>query len=331
MNFKPLFCIVTLILLSNCEKSMSNDKFVELHVSSKIVDYYIVLNDVMVFQEYKNSPVTHTIPVNQWMFNGENNLLISVNFGQSVNEQLAHNLDNKKLDISINICEKHGDSEKKYTIGHFTLKPSSSDPNQIASSSIQKASFNSKSGYEPDENGDVIIGELNSKIEKDTWMDFTQTLTLGNLKLPDWSFKNADFVDTAEMSDAEYEAFYRDLYAQYESLWTLLKNQDKEKLLQLVAHRAKEYDLAFGLQPGTKLVEFERSISSAFSHDDLYLDEFIPINRTKISKEANGKLFRLKVYKVGEPLIFYSHNRGSFTRFYDFYFMKKDGKWIIIR
>ena len=78
---KILFSIIGLLItISVKADEMSIEKFLELHIQSEKIDFYININNVEVFSEVRYSPINQVVPVNQWIYGGVNTLLISVNF-----------------------------------------------------------------------------------------------------------------------------------------------------------------------------------------------------------------------------------------------------------
>ena len=135
----------------------------------------------------------------------------------------------------------------------------------------------------------------------------------------------------SKLSDEDYFAFSDELYLEYQKVWQLMKDKKLDALLPLFKQRAEELDAAFQLTAGEKLSDMERSLSSAFEHEDLYLYDLIPKDKVSLKVEANNQLARLQIPRLLKPIIFYDHKDEAFTRFYNLYFMRKDGKWIIIR
>lgn len=325
--FKTTLFILLLLTEQACAMNEA-EKYLELNINSEKIDYYIKINDVKVYNESGKSPVTQTVPINHWANNGVNNLLVAVDFGRQEDQLSVAN--NATLNVSLILRIKHGDTEEKHIIASYDLKPSEDLPEVIASSSLSNISFNSKSDYKKDETGDISIGSWNTEASKN-WIDYTQEINL-ELNLPAWSYLSADDLGTIkDMSEAEYFSLRDEVHDQYKLIWELLDKKDSEGFLKLTALRSSEFDSAFHLSAGSKQDDMKRSLESAFSNEDLSLYKFIDSKFTRLSIHANGKIANLKAGKAAQDFILFRHNQGAFTRTYDFYFMKKDGKWIIIR
>ena len=92
-----------------------------------------------------------------------------------------------------------------------------------------------------------------------------------------------------------------------------------------------EYDKAFYLPAGEKLSDMEHSLTTAFNHESLVIDDIYPSQYSQLSIGAGGKVATLRAASSAEPIISYSHPKGAYHRTYDMYFMRKKGKWIVIR
>lgn len=318
-----LLCVVY-VWANNMSDSEKN---IELRIFSEKTDYIILYNGVSVYDEFDGSPVTLTIPVNQWALNGENSISILVDVGDK--ENLKSSLKSKKLLVSLVVIDGRGKEEHEIT--RFDLAFSESKPMEIGANSYGGYSLQSKSNYTKSETGDVVVGDWHREDPEEEWAKLEQSIVI-NLDKPKWQYAEAeDLGDDQNLSDEEYYALVSELYLEHKKIWSLMKHKKKDELVALFKLRADEFGKAYYLAPGVKLAEMEQSLDSAFNHKDLYLDELVPEDRLSMRIEAGGKLARLFVAGTGEAPIYYSHPRGSFTRFYKFYFMKKDGKWSVIR
>ena len=170
-----------------------------------------------------------------------------------------------------------------------------------------------------------------STLDKRSWTRFEQSFSM-DLAYPEWAYLTADDLgDPDKMSDDEFYGLSDELYLEYKKVWQLMKDKNKEALLPLFALRSGEFDAAYYLPQGEKSDDMDNSLTSAFNHEALYLDKIVPDDEAQLTIEGNGKIAILKIAEIATPLIYYSHVRGAFHRSYTLYFMRKDGKWIIIR
>lgn len=327
MLFK-LALVLQLLFNIQAYAMSTTERFLELDINSEKVDYIVKFNDVKVFNVAGKSPATQTVPVNQWSVNGDNKIFISVKLD---NEEKQLDIANSvELTVSLILREKNNEDEVKHTLTTFNLKPSSEMPDKISSSSLQNIKLNSNNNYAISEDGDIIISEWSNKPVK-KWVRFEQNIKI-DTGLPTWSYLDAqDLGDDQKMPDKEYFALRDELHNEYKKIWELLNKEDESSLLELTKLRSSEYDSAFYLQPGSKQEDMSRSFNSAIDNKELSLYKLIDAKFTRLSILANGKIANLKAAKSGKNFILFSHKDGAFTRTYDFYFMKKDGKWIIIR
>ncbi|VUD41564.1 hypothetical protein TDB9533_00515 [Thalassocella blandensis] len=331
MKFKCVFLMLALLTMK--AYSMNNKYFLELVVNSEKINYNVMFNDVSVFNEVSQSPVTNTVPLNQWLIKGKNELRVLVNFKTDVKNESDIIEKSKAVDLiaSLMLRVVNGGGEKKYKLTEFNIKPDANRKDYIAGMSLENLTLDSEDEFKLKDQGDISVGPWIAKKPKKTWMAFSQNVDLNVFPIPEWSYLSADFIDDKAMSDSEFYALSDELYDEYKKIWNLLKDKKVKELLSLIQLRSAEYDEAFFLDEGSKIKEFERSLTSAFENEDLYLSDIVDTENANLRVMANGRIAKLKIAGSSEPLIYYSHKRGSFTRFYDFYFMRKNGKWIIIR
>ena len=325
---KTLYKLILLQLLLYVDAcAMSNsENFLEIVTNSENASYYISFNDVDVFTEASDAPVKQTIPVNQWAVNGDNILLVSVNFRNNEPLELAKN---SSLKVELFLRTKDQNKELSHLITEFNIKPSKNMPGEVASSSLESVSIDSSS-YKQSTAGDIKIGKWDTKSE-DSWIDYKQSIRI-DLGLPEWEFLSAENLGNIDnMPEDDFFALSDELFEEYKNIWNMMSNKDLDKVLEATELRSREMNQAFYLEPGSKEADMKKSLSSAFSNEDLFLDKLIENDAAQLSILANGKVLNIKVAGTDEPPIYFSHKRGSFTRLYDFYFMKKNGKWIIIR
>jgi len=306
------------------------EKHLSLEINSENLNYYIKFNNVMIHTTVGNAPTKESIPVNQWALNENNSLLVSVNLKDEDKDKKLKYAKSDKLKVSLVLTEYKDSKKYKHTITTFDLAPSSEEPDKIASSSMGGFYLSSENGYIINNSGDVKVSSWNSQ-DIDEWIESTQTIDI-DIGLPKWAYLNADDLgDDQTLSDDDYYALLNDVYQALENIWKLMDKKDITAVLKLTEIRSKDFDAAYYMAPGSKQKEMENSLTSAFNHKDLYLDELVAKNRVDLNIEANGKIVRLDVQNIGTPLMYYSHKDEAFTRYYDFYFMKKDGKLIIVR
>jgi len=352
-NYKTLLVLLLITIFQFKKnivesKEMNNmereQRFIELQVNSSKINYYLNFNGTKVFSEFKESPISETIPVNHWMLNGDNRIRVGVNFRDQ--EKAIKAAQSAELTVSVILRIKNGDRERSHTLSKFDLAISQEkmklveqgklslilkDKDKlIASDSWGKNSIDLKKLFLDSTTGIIKVEDWKSTDEQG-WTDFDQIINM-DLGYPEWAYLTADYLGPSEgMSDDEYFALSDDLYLEYKKIWELMKAKNKAALLPMFELRASEFDAAYYLPKGEKYGDMEYSLDSAFNHETLSLSEMVTNEYAQLSIVAYGKVAILRVAGPNEPLLYYSHKRGAFTRFYDLYFMRKDGKWMIIR
>ena len=325
-------------------KIEKEQKFLELKIDSVDISYQIKFNDIVLFRELHSSPITHSIPVNHWVINGKNQVEVAVNFrDQSKALDIAQSA---SLTVSLVLRIKNGDKERSVTLTKYDLgisedKLKLAEQGKLTFSLENKADFiATKSWSDKDIEAekkllDSKTGSFDIKdwtaTDRKKWTRYQQELNL-DLGYPEWAYLTADDLGTTmTMSPDDFFAMTESLYTEYKNIWQLMKDKNKAALLPLFQQRSSEFDAAYYLTEGEKYADMDYSLSSAFEHKDLKLEEMVTSEYAQLRTEGNGKLAILRVGGVGEPLLYYGHVRDAFTRSYTLYFMRKDGKWIIIR
>lgn len=327
--YKFIYILIGMFSLQACAMNEKQNYF-ELDINSEGVDYYILFNGVKVYNEVNSAPNRQLIPLNHWCRNGTNSLAIDVNFGVDSEEEKLIKSKDSKLIISLIVREKSSQGEQSYVLTKFDLSSSNQKPTMIASNSIQNIQLDSSKEYEFTSEGDIKVGAWKTD-PSGSWVSFQQNIEFDS-GLPEWSFWKADDLgDAFSMTDEQYYELMGELYGQYVNVWNLMKDKDINALMKLFNLRSEEFNQAYFLGANEKHDDMQRSLTSAFEHDSLYLDKLAEQDYIRLETSADGKLAVLRIDSSNEPLIYYSHKEGAFTRFYDLYFMKKDGKWIIIR
>lgn len=321
--------ILSLITVQACAMETSQ-KHIELEVHSQGVWYFINFNGAKIFVDRNKDVVSQVVPVNQWIVSGLNKIDVSVNFETASEEQKNALSKEVELTVSVYVREKNAGAEKRYLISSFDLSPSAEDVDRPGSSSTLAGTFDSEDFYRKSDSGNITASNWVAKSKK-KWTVFSLDLGI-NIDPPKWAFESADDLgDDQTMSDDEYYGLIDELYKEYKAIWLLHEKRDLDSLMSRLSLRASEYDKAFFLESGSKLNELKRSLAGAFNHDSLELGQMVGKNQVTLRTIEGNRIAQLTVEKVGEPLIFYSHPEGHFTRLYDMYFMRKNGKWIVIR
>ncbi len=327
----PSYLIIIFITITQQACAMNSiEKHLSLDINSQGLDYYIKFNDVDVHSVTDNGSIIQKIDVNQWAVNGENTILVSVNLRDEDKKIKLKNAITDKLTVSLVLTEYINDKEVKHVLSTFDLQPSESDPETIGSSTAVDYYLDSEKNYTKTKTGDIAVSNLKSE-HIDEWLDFTQSIKI-DIGLPKWEYLSGDYIgENGKFSKEGYRSIIIEVYAELERLHDLMNDKDLTAMLKLTRLRSQELDAAFHLPPGTKQNEMEDSLTSAFNHEALYLDDLVAKNRVSLISEAHGKIVHMITKGIGGPVMYYSHKDEAFTRYYDFYFMKKNGKLIIIR
>ena len=112
-------------------------------------------------------------------------------------------------------------------------------------------------------------------------------------------------------------------------LWDLFETKKMNMILPLFEARSKELDLAFYREPGYSIESFEHDLSNAYKQK-------LPLNRIdndymQLVVAYNEKLVTMVNAGTGNGTVMFYDKTDNTNTFFNVVWMKKDGKWIIIR
>lgn len=315
---------------------LTEKPYFTISLESNLCMGYFLLNGQLLYAA-EMAPVKLDLPVNHWIREGDNELLMML---APVDEQgeFGKFSKNMKCSMTLRVRQLESDSEKNLTIA--TLKFAAIDPTGIKGSTSE-GRLDSKKGFSPADKGDVLIG----KVKKEPFqgpegaMDgaiVTRSITLPEIGLPEWKFFKSDNItnlsgrDIAGRLDEENsDRLKKELLPIYRKIWSALEARKVEEVLPLFEERNKEMDAAFFRKPGETGDMLAKDLKDSSSDPNKKLWPITDDN-VIVTLYDNNKLVRLS-QNNDKPLLSFDHVRDKISFSYDVIFRKSGNKWIITR
>jgi hypothetical protein len=327
------FCVVYMknsnAVEVNTEKSDSvlfNKPIFELDIKSLACSYQVVLNGLVVFQDYSDTGISARMPVNHW-FLPDNNVLEV----HAINKEVNGKFDEEAF-VKISLFVKQsGIDGPEYKVAELVQSAKGVAIGSPALGTTQPARLNSKRNFYVDNRGDVVVHEVQHEVTKGKYVNHHLTLPMHiPSAIPLWGFFSSDkigFVD--DLSDKDYYELRDELAPIYRKIHSAIINNQVDSIMPLFAERNEEYDRAFYYEPGTYERKLRASLQDAVvdsslesvSLDNKYLGVYSPYG---------GQLVKLD-RQSGHPAITFNFKDAMGSQSYDIWFRKEGDQWIISR
>ena len=310
---------------------LTEKPYFSISLESDLCMGYFLLNGQLLYAA-EMAPVKFDLPVNHWIKKGDNELVMMLapvdeegNFGKFPR--------NMKCAMTLRVKQSGSNSGEILTIA--ALKFAAIDPTGIEGNT-PAGRLDSKNGFAPANNGDVLIGKAKKEPFQEVGAIVTRSITLPAIGLPEWKFFKSDNitdlsgVDIAGRLDEETsDRLKKELLPIYRKIWSALKARKVEEVLPLFEERNKETDAAFFKKPGDtgKMLAKELKDSASDPKKKLW-----PITDDNVIIQIydNNKLVRLSQNNQ-KPLLSFDHVTDKISFSYDVIFRKSGNKWIITR
>ena len=270
-------------------------------------------------------------PINPYIREGENTLELIF-----PNEEFMKDVSTFDSKCNVSIWVKGTANKKdinlKITDLDYLLDFSLSSKARFSNSEksgTYKYNLNANS-LETTSSGNVIIGDISLENELfEGAGDRLQRTFTAHVPFPQWKFFSAERIFEYPMTDEKFFNMENEVWPLVQSIWDLFDKKDVEGVLFLFAERSAEYDLAFYREKGETLRLLRESIQSNY-------DEGYPLNRLdlenmQLNVAYNEKLVTMQNAGTGNGTVMFYYQEADMNIFYDVYWMKIDGKWVIGR
>ena len=269
------------------------------------------------------------IPINQWLKPGKNEFSLILKPSDH-----AEKLKGMGQDCQAKVTLKVKPDDKPITIDdsnytsiftfNYQSAPDEMTTNKKHFKGTTEASQldSSKDFKRVDSGGDIQIGPIHIEqidTEYGPGVKMTREVDIP-LPFPKWAWFDGDQIPDNEETKQE-------LIKQYQKIWDALNNQNIQSLAPEFQQRIKEYAQAYYVPE--KKMNFVNDLQEAQKDPQKKLGDFIP-KYEYLQVFGDGKLARLTIWD-GTEAIYFNHKDKDLSDNYDFVFMKKDGKWQVIR
>jgi len=288
-------------------------------------EYQILINDVPVYTD--KGAMRASVPVNQFMQDGVNDLAITVK-----------DTDNTcNVSASLEIRKLHG-SDNISTVNRvsFSGEPINATDKAIADSTkAEKLAFKDDD-FKPAEDGYITVNQAkletgkqyygyNPKVQQRELMDGIKVSQEVNLPLdlPHWSYLDGETI-------ANDQATKDALIAIYKEIWVDIQNKNWDKLNKLFALRDKEMKMLDGEETNT-VAKIKKTAESADTKELLVPNEENMKNLREnldLNVFGHAKLVSLTSWN-GDNILIFNTSYGNVN--YGLRFARINGKFEIVR
>jgi hypothetical protein len=258
---------------SSRRQAVLKKPMVEMKIESTDCGVVVVVNGCQVMRDMTGDPIDHVQPINPFVRHGANEFEVFALRGPQ------NGPDTCNLRFEVGIRDADAPPESAVTLATMVYDGAKSKAGKATSASSPAMERLSSDGYRQHEHGDVIIGELTTRIlphpYKNNSPALKRTITIP-LPLPPWAFFKSDIMPTGWAREPPTAGVDRQLYDElmkaYREIWSALAAKDVKKLSTIFEERSREYDRALYLEPGTSLSRCMWTIKEMWNNKDNQLD-----------------------------------------------------------
>ncbi len=309
---------------------LTEKPYFTVHIEADFCAGYFLLNGQFL-QSAEIAPVRSEQPINHWVREGENELLVMLgpvdeqgNFGQF--STLA------KCQVTVKVRKSGSQSNESLTIAllQFVAK----DPTGIEGNTPEQL-LDSKNGFAPGSSGDVRVGKTTREPFNEVGAIVKRSINLPELGLPEWSFFRSDNITSltgvdleGRLDEAAMEQLQQELLPVYRKIWNALDSNTVDEILPLFEERSREMDEAFFKSSGETQKRLAEVLNASVQDPDRKLWPITDDN-VMVQPYDNNKLVRLS-QNNGNPLLSFDYLSGG-AKHFDVIFRKSGSQWIITR
>ena len=331
-----ILLLVSITQLMGCTQTSTPMNIEEpsyyLQLDTKLCPHVITVNGIQITAEYEGSADNSRFPINPYIRNGQNQFELQL----PPEDELKQFLSKDSLcSATIGVKGYYKGNEVDFVVANIVFTPNSEEKyEERHTKSIQAGNYrfeeSGQSTLNPDA-ADASIGEITKSedyFEDGDWFCLQRTFT-ANVDFPEWAFFSAEKIFTYPMDDDKYDSMAAQVWPLVLELWDLFEKKDLDQILPLFEFRSKEYDLAFYRPEGETLKLLKESIQSNYNEDypilrqdKDYMQMYVAFNERLVSMKNAGS---------GNGTVMFYYQEADMNIFYDVYWMKIDGKWVIGR
>jgi hypothetical protein len=347
-KIQRIIIIVKIILLTTClttaltacqsknksEKKMNIEQpnyYIKLHMQDCV--RIVTVNGFEIERDFAGDSSAAEIPINHLIKNGDNYFELMVPGQEYFEDEWSSD---SNCAVEVRVSGKVSGESIDYKVADIVFSADYSAP----STSLTKNSMATGTYQFVNETTELVANAQDSVVSDIKVLPnyingldgvFQRSFT-ANVPFPQWAFFDGDILFDGyhpKKNKEEYHSAKAVVWPKVEELWDLFEAKQLDKILPLFEFRSKEYDQAFYREPGNTLEQLKNSL------ENVYASKY-PIDRVDnkqmqlVVSFANNLVTIVNAGTNNGTVMFYDHESDSHT-FYNVYWMKKDGEWIISR
>ncbi len=292
----------------------------------------VAVNGVEIEQDYAGDANYTAYPINPYIRNGENTFELIVGEQEAMEDSTSSTTE---CIIEIRVKGEVNGEEVDFLVADIRYSPDylkAPESLYVRSSSPGNFRFEGVDKTTPDVKGsDAVVGDVYTV---EPYIEgfghiFKREFT-ANVSFPEWAFFSGEKVFDYPKTDELYSQAKTEIWSVVQELWNLFETKDLDKIMPLFEMRSKEYDQAFYREDGDTYRKLKQSIQNNFESSKYVLDrKGFDYMQLQVSYEEN--LVSMKNAATLNGTVMFLDEEADFVKFYDVYWMRKEGKWIIAR
>ncbi|VAW55983.1 hypothetical protein MNBD_GAMMA07-2245 [hydrothermal vent metagenome] len=291
----------------------------------------LVVNGVVIEKDQSGKGTSATaFPINHWIKNGENTL--ELHYGpENFIKKRTHQ--NSRCNVSIVVKGKVGGKKISYKVADLSYVPNYDIPLSErfkGSMPAGRYTYSEKESKPTTDKGDFSIGAVQADSDKyDQRGNRIYRTFTADVPFPKWAFFSADKIYSYPRTNENYDGMKLKVWPMLLKLWDLFESKKIDKILPLFEARSKELDMAYYREPGYSIKSFEHDLKNIYKAG--YPLDRIDFEQMKLIVAYNEKLFTIANAADSTGTVMFYDKKDNTNTFFNMYWMKKDGKWSIIR
>ncbi len=328
--FLTAFLVVNLVA---CEKSNSmniNQPSYFLKLKMNECPRSVAVNGVEIEQDYAGDANYTAYPINPYIRNGKNTFELIVGEQEDMEESTS---ETTECIVEIRVKGEVNGEEVDFLVADIRYSPDylkAPESLYVRSSSPGNFRFEGVDKTTPDVKGsDAVVGDVYTV---EPYIEgighvFKREFT-ANTPFPEWMFFSGEKVFDYPMTDDSYDQMKDVVWPMVQELWNLFETKDIDKVMPLFEMRSKEYDQAFYREEGETYRMLKNSIENRLG-DKYFLDR-VDRKQMQLMVSFTGQLVTVVNAGSMKGAVVYTDD-DDFSVYYDAFWMRKEGKWIIAR
>lgn len=307
--------------------------YLTARIEAEHVLFEVHVNGGFVSTDITGSPASETVPINQFLRSGVNQMSVLVYPFEQDDGSFKFDA-GARLTLTI-IAREAGDRADAASFALCSIAFNGADAGTPAAIKASSAAgfLDSSRDFAVVSTGDVRLGPVQiEQARTDGIVVLSRELDL-RLPFPEWRFLSSDAEEpTYSLEEAELTSRYNALFAAYEEIWRAMNARDLGKLLPMFEERSQEIDAAFYLPPGSTQARLKEGFESAFKDRGAKL---APIRTGDgfwhYDVGPGGRLMRLSRGDQGSAILRFTLQSDDYSRVFPVSFRRKNGRYIVAR